>query len=151
MILMIGRELQEKSFRVMGLEAFIGRFPVRHRGEGIIETGRRSWRPWTGSIATPGPGGVAAALRPRGAPSPRDQHACRGGGASPGGGQRVHRRARPSDEGRIRSSGFPVKFHKTPGRLGIAPKLGQHTDQVLAELGGYTAEEIAALRQEGVI
>ena len=55
------------------------------------------------------------------------------------------------DEGKIKVLGLPVKLHKTPGRVGIAPKLGEHTDQILAELGGYTAEEISRLRQEEVI
>ena len=54
-------------------------------------------------------------------------------------------------EGRIRVLGLPVKLHKTPGRVGIAPELGHDTDAVLSELAGYTTEEIAQMRQEEVI
>jgi crotonobetainyl-CoA:carnitine CoA-transferase CaiB-like acyl-CoA transferase len=34
---------------------------------------------------------------------------------------------------------------------GPAPRLGEHTAQVLTELAGYPAERLARLRQEGVI
>jgi crotonobetainyl-CoA:carnitine CoA-transferase CaiB-like acyl-CoA transferase len=39
---------------------------------------------------------------------------------------------------------------RTPGVVGPAPSLGQHTDSVLAELG-YPAEEVARLRARGVL
>ncbi len=43
----------------------------------------------------------------------------------------------------------PVKLHGTPGEVRARPPmLGEHTDQVLRELG-YSAAEIAALKQEG--
>jgi len=43
------------------------------------------------------------------------------------------------------------KLSSTPGSTRwVGPKLGQHTDEVLAELG-YDADAIAALRREGVI
>ena len=48
--------------------------------------------------------------------------------------------------GRIRTLGTPIKLGSTPlvpGRP--APRLGQHTDEVLQE-AGYTVEEVAALR-----
>jgi crotonobetainyl-CoA:carnitine CoA-transferase CaiB-like acyl-CoA transferase len=54
-------------------------------------------------------------------------------------------------EGRIRVLGLPVKLHKTPGRLGIAPELGLNTDEVLFRLAGYKAEEIEQMRQEEII
>jgi crotonobetainyl-CoA:carnitine CoA-transferase CaiB-like acyl-CoA transferase len=44
-----------------------------------------------------------------------------------------------------------MKLHKTPGRLGIAPELGQHTEEVLTQLGGYTLGEIAQMKKEEVI
>jgi crotonobetainyl-CoA:carnitine CoA-transferase CaiB-like acyl-CoA transferase len=51
--------------------------------------------------------------------------------------------------GRITAVGNPVRFSETPARpSGIAPELGQHTEEVLLE-AGYTWEEIAALRGEG--
>lgn len=54
-------------------------------------------------------------------------------------------------EGRLKVVGIPVKFHKTPGRLGIAPELGQHTGEVLSGIAGYTAEEIAQMREQEII
>ena len=45
----------------------------------------------------------------------------------------------------------PVWLSATPGSIRRrAPKLGEHTDQILAELG-YAKKAIAALREKGVI
>ena len=45
----------------------------------------------------------------------------------------------------------PVRLSETPGTLEHrAPLLGEHTDSILADLG-YSADEIAAFRAEGVI
>ena len=53
--------------------------------------------------------------------------------------------------GKIKTPGFPIRFSETPVELEkVAPQLGQHTDQVLGEIG-YGPDEIAAMRQEGVI
>jgi formyl-CoA transferase len=47
--------------------------------------------------------------------------------------------------------GQAVKLSRTPSELKTAtPALGEHTDEVLAGLG-YTADQIAAMRSEGVI
>lgn len=44
------------------------------------------------------------------------------------------------------------QFSRTPGRIAsTGPQLGQHTDQVLGEVAGYTQEEIGQLRVKGVI
>jgi crotonobetainyl-CoA:carnitine CoA-transferase CaiB-like acyl-CoA transferase len=52
--------------------------------------------------------------------------------------------------GRLRQPRPPVRFDGTPAALGgPAPTLGQHTDEVLAELG--RADEIASLRERGVV
>jgi crotonobetainyl-CoA:carnitine CoA-transferase CaiB-like acyl-CoA transferase len=53
--------------------------------------------------------------------------------------------------GLIRQTGLLVKLSRTPGRLqGQAPSLGQHTDEVLAELG-CGQEEIARLREGRIV
>jgi crotonobetainyl-CoA:carnitine CoA-transferase CaiB-like acyl-CoA transferase len=54
-------------------------------------------------------------------------------------------------EGPMKIVGIPMKLHKTPGRLGIAPDLGQHTEEILTQLGGYTLEEIRQMKKEEVI
>ena len=53
--------------------------------------------------------------------------------------------------GRVRNIGIPVKLSDTPAEIRRpAPTLGQHTDEVLSELG-YTPAEIAALRESGAV
>ena len=54
--------------------------------------------------------------------------------------------------GELPMAGVFPKLSATPGAVqGPAPSLGQHTDQVLRELAGYTDQELAALRAEGVV
>ena len=54
--------------------------------------------------------------------------------------------------GKVRSPGFPVKMSKTPGTARLpAPQLGQHNEEVLTQLLGYTKEQVADLRKAGVI
>ncbi len=53
--------------------------------------------------------------------------------------------------GDIRAIGMPVKFSKTPGEIRTpAPLLGEHTDDILQDLG-CSAHDIAQLRQDEVI
>lgn len=54
--------------------------------------------------------------------------------------------------GRIKYVGLPVKLSKTPGRIRMpAPELGQHTEEILLEVGSYNWEEIAEMKNEGII
>ncbi len=53
--------------------------------------------------------------------------------------------------GKIKTLGFPAKLSRTPGQLRLPPPLlGQHTEEVLRELG-YSLQEIETMRTEGVI
>ncbi|MEK7848522.1 MAG: CoA transferase, partial [Chloroflexota bacterium] len=54
--------------------------------------------------------------------------------------------------GKTKTVGFPVTFTQTPCAIqGPAPQFGQHTEEVLIDLGGYTWDDIARLREEGAI
>ena len=54
--------------------------------------------------------------------------------------------------GATRVVGMPVRLSETPGRVRApAPEFGQHTEQVLTDLLGYTWEDVARLRSEEVI
>jgi formyl-CoA transferase len=53
--------------------------------------------------------------------------------------------------GELRLFNLTAHFEKTPGKLRTAPpRLSQHTEDILQELG-YAPDEIAALRRDGVI
>ncbi len=53
--------------------------------------------------------------------------------------------------GVLRQVGIPLVFGSTPGAIRSAPPLlGEHTDEVLAAVG-VTADELAALRRDGVV
>jgi len=54
--------------------------------------------------------------------------------------------------GKIRTVGCPVKFYETPaGIQAPAPEFGEHTERVLLDIGGYSWDEIAQLKEEGAI
>lgn len=54
-------------------------------------------------------------------------------------------------EGTVTTPGFPMCFEKTPATVRVgAPVAGQHTEDILSELGLGT-KEIAALREGGVV
>ncbi|MFH0879031.1 MAG: CoA transferase [Lentisphaerota bacterium] len=53
--------------------------------------------------------------------------------------------------GKVREMGVPVKFQLTPGSIkGPCPALGQHTAEVLGEIG-YSAQDIDKLKEQRVI
>ncbi|MCY1540885.1 Formyl-CoA:oxalate CoA-transferase [compost metagenome] len=54
--------------------------------------------------------------------------------------------------GTVRSAASPMRFSATPVRYKLAPPaIGEHTDAVLGEWLGLSAEHIAKLRQRNVI
>ena len=54
--------------------------------------------------------------------------------------------------GHMQAVGFPVQFSQTPCAVqGPAPEFGQHTEEVLIEVAGYSWEDIASLREAGAI
>lgn len=56
------------------------------------------------------------------------------------------------EAGPMRMAGVPIKLSHTPGAIaGPAPRLGQHTEEVLQDLLGLSAEDVARLREEGVV
>lgn len=56
-----------------------------------------------------------------------------------------------STEGRVKLIASPVEFSRTPATVrSHAPELGQHTEEVLLELG-YTWDELVKLKEQGVI
>src|SRR5262249_35226446 len=51
---------------------------------------------------------------------------------------------------RLKVHGSPWQFSQTPARIGIAPELGEHNDEVLRSIG-YGPIEIARLREQKII
>jgi crotonobetainyl-CoA:carnitine CoA-transferase CaiB-like acyl-CoA transferase len=55
------------------------------------------------------------------------------------------------NQARMKLVNTPVNFHQNPAFIkGPAPELGQHTEEVLLELG-YDWEDISKLKEDGVI
>jgi crotonobetainyl-CoA:carnitine CoA-transferase CaiB-like acyl-CoA transferase len=54
--------------------------------------------------------------------------------------------------GKVQVRGLPMELSKTPGHIVVeAPEFGQHTEEILLEIGAYTWEEIADLKEKEVI
>jgi crotonobetainyl-CoA:carnitine CoA-transferase CaiB-like acyl-CoA transferase len=56
----------------------------------------------------------------------------------------------PEHGKRLKVHGSPWRFSETPAQFGVAPKLGEHNDEILAALG-YAAAEIAGFRDRRII
>jgi crotonobetainyl-CoA:carnitine CoA-transferase CaiB-like acyl-CoA transferase len=55
-------------------------------------------------------------------------------------------------DGQVSLIGNPIKYSETPADYRRAPPtLGQHTDELLAELLDLSADEIGGLRDDGVV
>jgi crotonobetainyl-CoA:carnitine CoA-transferase CaiB-like acyl-CoA transferase len=54
--------------------------------------------------------------------------------------------------GKIRETGIPIEFSETPGAIREpAPQLGQHTEEVLVDLLGYSWADVGRLQDSGTI
>ena len=53
--------------------------------------------------------------------------------------------------GKHKMLGMPVKMSKSDFEYRPAPALGQHNEEVLNELFGYSPEKVAELKDEGII
>ena len=54
--------------------------------------------------------------------------------------------------GEVQLVGSPLKLSATPVEFRLPPPLlGEHTDEVLTSLLGYSAQEVARLRANGVV
>ena len=150
-LLLFGRRsTQEAAFKVLGLERFLTD-PRRERGENMdayiedlltaldkkIRTKERD--EWlrlfdeAGAISAPIHTMLEAAAHPQVLAN-----------------EYVAEIDHPKD-GRMRVLGLPIKLHKTPGKVGPSPELGEHSEEVLRGVAGYTLEEIVRMKKEEVI
>ena len=54
--------------------------------------------------------------------------------------------------GTLRLAGMPIKYSETPGAIRLPPPLlGEHTDSVLADVLGYSSDQVNALKTQGVV
>jgi formyl-CoA transferase len=53
--------------------------------------------------------------------------------------------------GKVRTMGNPVKVRGESDKFATPPRLGQHTEEILAGLLGYKNEKVAALREKKAI
>jgi len=54
--------------------------------------------------------------------------------------------------GDIKVPGYPIEFSETPANPGFtAPKLGEHTREILRDIGGYSETEITRFQKDGVV
>ena len=53
--------------------------------------------------------------------------------------------------GSIHVAGKMIKFSRTPMVVGSTPTVGQHTEEILSDVLGYTPERIQALEDDGIV
>lgn len=54
--------------------------------------------------------------------------------------------------GRVKTVSLPIHFEKTPVAIKCpAPEFGQHTEEILLDVAGYSWDEIAQMRADGVL
>ena len=53
--------------------------------------------------------------------------------------------------GKYLSVGNPIKLSESPTDVTRSPLLGEHTDEILTKVLGYSAAEIAAIREAGAL
>lgn len=54
--------------------------------------------------------------------------------------------------GPVKVVGIPIELSETPGVVNCtAPELGQHTEEVLVEIGGYSWDDIVQFKEQGII
>jgi crotonobetainyl-CoA:carnitine CoA-transferase CaiB-like acyl-CoA transferase len=54
--------------------------------------------------------------------------------------------------GKVKTIGIPIKFSQTPAQIqSCAPNFGQHTEEVLMDILGYSWEDIQKLKDEEII
>ena len=56
----------------------------------------------------------------------------------------------PKHGKRLKVHGTPWQFSETPAKIGVAPELGEHNDEVLKSIG-YGAADISRLREQKII
>ena len=53
--------------------------------------------------------------------------------------------------GKLKLPGIPVRLSETPGRVErLGPEIGQHTEEVLIDVCGYTWDDLTEMREAGV-
>ena len=53
--------------------------------------------------------------------------------------------------GNFKTVGMPIKLSDSAPELTSSPLLGQHTEEILAEVMGYNKDDVEALRKDGVV
>ncbi|MEZ5855094.1 MAG: CoA transferase [Hyphomicrobiaceae bacterium] len=65
--------------------------------------------------------------------------------------ERGIRQTMPHSQGAYTMSGWPVRFGGETPRIGVAPRLGEHSETVLTDWLGLSKEDIAALKADNII